>query len=144
MGVADNPAPSQPYEAKFSIQYCVACALARGRVGLEDFSSSAITDQPVREVMSNTTLGIASDLEARYPELWSARVMVFLRDGRMLSSEVEHPKGDPENPLSLDELHQKFAQLLLGTQYQAFVPELIARVNRLDQLHKASELLAGL
>ncbi len=34
--------PRTPYQAKFSIAYCVAAALAEGRVGLEQFAAGAL------------------------------------------------------------------------------------------------------
>jgi 2-methylcitrate dehydratase PrpD len=46
-------------------------------------------------------------LDAEFPATWPAIVELQLRDGRALSVRVDHPKGDPENPLSFDEVAAK-------------------------------------
>lgn len=140
--LTSNPNPTRPYDAKFSLQYCVASALSRGHVNLQDFTSEAITDQGIRQLMATTTVDFASELEDRYPQQWPARVAVILTDGCVLPLTVDHPKGDPENPLTRAQVQDKFNQLVAGTQYQGLATNLIERVANLEHLEKAQELLA--
>jgi 2-methylcitrate dehydratase PrpD len=44
----------------------------------------------------------------------AARVAITLKGGRRLSGANEYPKGDPENPLSEQELIAKFKDLPSG------------------------------
>ncbi|MFQ5885603.1 MAG: MmgE/PrpD family protein [Anaerolineae bacterium] len=140
--LTNDPNPTRPYSAKFSLQYCVGSALWREHVKLQDFTPQAIRDQKVRQLMARTTVDFAPELEDRYPRQWPARVTVTLTDGRVLSEEVDHPKGDPENPLTRAELEEKFKQLVAGTGYQGRATTLIQRVNQLEYLEKAHQLLA--
>ena len=142
LDLTNNPNPTRPYSAKFSLQYCVASALSRAHVNLQDFTPQAITDQGVGELMARTTVDFAPELEDRYPRQWPARTTVTLTDGRVLSQEVDHPKGDPENPLTRAELEEKFKQLVAGTSYHGLATTLIERVNQLEHLEKVDELLA--
>lgn len=139
--LTNNPTPTRPYSAKFSLQYCVGSALSRGHVNLQDFTPQAIRDQGVGHVMARTTVDFSPNMEDRYPQQWPARVTVTLTDGRILSQEVDHPKGDPENPLTRAELEGKFKQLVAGTSHQGLATTLIERVNQLEHLEKAHELL---
>ena len=41
--ICDNPEPKTPYEAKFSLQFCVANAILRGRVGPSAFTVEALS-----------------------------------------------------------------------------------------------------
>lgn len=134
LDLIDNPNPTHPYAAKFSLQYCVACALARGRVGLDDFEPEAMEDQVVRGLMAKMSVRLSGELDSRYPQEWPARVRVALTDGRQFAQLVEVPKGDPENPLSQTELEAKFRLLTAGTGYEGMADALIERVNRLERL----------
>jgi 2-methylcitrate dehydratase PrpD len=46
-------------------------------------------------------------------------VTVAFADGRVVSQTINAPKGDPENPVSEQELEAKFRQMLEGTHYRA-------------------------
>jgi len=135
LDLTDNPQPTTPYAAKFSLYYCVACALWRGSAGLSDFTPQAIVDKDVRQLMAKVYLVHSPDLEARYPREWPVRVTVTLADGRALTRTVDAPKGDPENPLSWGELEDKF-RMMMGTDYQGQAEVLIERVRRLDEVEQ--------
>lgn len=144
LALTDDPFPTHPYAAKFSLQYCVACALARGRVGLDDFRPEALEDEAVRRLMAKVSVRLSEELDSRYPQEWPARVRVALDDGREFVRLVQVPKGDPENPLSLTELEEKFRLLAARTSYEEVAEALIERVNRLERMETVSQLLAPL
>jgi 2-methylcitrate dehydratase PrpD len=136
LDLTDNPQPTTPYAAKFSLYYCVACALWRGNAGLSDFTPQAIVDKDVRHLMARVSLVHSPEMEARYPREWPVRVTVTLADGRALARTVDAPKGDPENPLSWGELEDKFRMMTAGTNYQGQAEVLIERVRRLDEVEQ--------
>ena len=141
LALTDNPFPTHPYAAKFSLQYCVACALARGRVGLDDFGPEALEDEAVRRLMAKMSVGLSEELDDHYPQEWPARVQVALADGRKLAQLVKVPKGDPENPLTQAELEEKFRLLTAGTGYGEMANVLIEGVNWLERLERVRQLL---
>lgn len=103
--------PTTPYLAKFCLPYCLASALLRGRVGLAEFAPERLGDPDLARLMERVTLVADPELSAAYPRTWGARVAVTTTDGRTLIGAVDHPKGDPENPLTQDEVIAKFADL---------------------------------
>jgi 2-methylcitrate dehydratase PrpD len=111
LALCDRPRPSTPYEAKFSVQYCVAIALLRGNAGLRVFGEDSIRDSSVRELTSRVRARVDPDIEARYPREWPARVVVRLANGDAIEAETTHPRGDPEAPLSSAEIESKFRTL---------------------------------
>lgn len=117
LDLCDNPNPNSLYAAKFSVHYTAARALLDGHLRLGDFGDAERDDPRVRALMARTTARIADDLEARYPAQFPARLSLTLADGRRLTEEVLDPKGDPENPLTRDELEAKFVGMLAGTPY---------------------------
>lgn len=106
-----NPSPDTPYAAKFSLPYCVATALLRGEVGLESFAEETIADPAVADLMPRILIRPNPEFETAYPEQWPARLCLGLKGGEWLEAAVRHPKGDPENPLTPEELEAKFCQL---------------------------------
>jgi 2-methylcitrate dehydratase PrpD len=50
-------------------------------------------------------------IEKNFPAEWPAIVQVHLMDGKQLEKYIRFPKGDPENPLTWQELSAKFQSL---------------------------------
>ena len=109
--LCDKPDPRTAPDAKFSLQFCVASALLRGRVGLAEFSDAALADTALRALLPRFEVEVDEAREAAYPACWSAAVSVTLADGRTFQAAQERPKGDPENPLTEAELEAKFRGL---------------------------------
>lgn len=109
--LCDKSAPASVADAKFSLQYCVATALVRGQVGLEEFSDPQRQAPQLTQFMDKIEVVVDPVHEARYPDCWAATLCVVDSHGSRLEVEVANPKGDPENPLSQQELEQKFRLL---------------------------------
>ncbi len=110
--IVNNPAPETPYQAKFSVAYCVAAALLDGRVGLDQFRPERVASSDIAALLDRTTVTVADDLTARYPAAWPARLAVTLNDGRVLRAAADYPRGNPENPVSTEALEEKFRGLI--------------------------------
>ena len=109
--------PRTPYQAKFSLAYCVAAALLEGRLGLEQFAAErfgpdGVRDRAIAELQRHTRITVADDLTAKYPAAWAVRLKVTWKDGASERAASEYPKGHPENPVSTGELEQKFSTLV--------------------------------
>jgi 2-methylcitrate dehydratase PrpD len=104
--------PRTPYQAKFSLAYCVAAALTDSRVGLEQFSEERVRGPQIAALLDRTRVGVAPDLTAKYPAAWPARVSIKLADGSILKGASDYPRGNPENPVSTEALEEKFNALV--------------------------------
>jgi 2-methylcitrate dehydratase PrpD len=110
--LTDRPLPDKPGEACFSIQYCVATSLVRGKPGLDAFEGDAGEDGRVRQLLDRTTVTADAELAAAYPVRWGAGVEVEADGGRRWSARRGFAKGDPDAPLTDDELDEKVLGLL--------------------------------
>ena len=132
-----EPFPETIYEAKFSLPFCVSTALVYGHVGVEDFSEQRIKDPVLEELMSHCTVEIDPLIDAHYPQKWGAKLNVILRNGTVDHEQTDFPKGDPENKLTLDQLHTKFrrlsALLLPFSKIEAWI-EQIMKVETFDNI----------
>ncbi|MFO7951849.1 MAG: MmgE/PrpD family protein [Bacillota bacterium] len=106
-----EPFPETTFEAKFSLPFCVSTALAYGQVGLEAFTEERLRDPIIEELMSHCTVEVDPELDFYYPDKWAARLNIIMRDGTVDHTKTDYPRGDPENKISLDELHNKFRRL---------------------------------
>jgi len=97
--------PDTGLEGKFSIQYAVASAIARDRVGLAAFDDKNVDDEPVQAVRKRVTAVVDSDL--RYCSHRST-VTIETTDGNTYTNVLEEPPGTHGNPLSDEELREKF------------------------------------
>lgn len=131
--LTDNENPSHEFAAKFSTQYCVSAAFVLGGLGLPDFNPTTRSDPSIRRLVSKTVLRVDPEIQSRYPKEWLCRVTVTSTSGERFEAFTASPKGDPENPLSLEELQEKFRSMAAGTSYQAKTEGLIQAVANLDR-----------
>jgi 2-methylcitrate dehydratase PrpD len=103
--------PRSVVDAQFSLPFAVAVAIARGAASPAEFAPAMLGD-PVLLALMDTVFAVPdATLDARYPAAWPSWVRIALRDGRRLEARIEHPRGDPENFPTADELEAKFRAL---------------------------------
>lgn len=95
----DRPHPTTVHQAKFSLQHAVAVSLIDGPPWLPAFEPTAWTRADVSALREKVSVNAASDLSARFPDHYAARITVTLRDGRTIVHEQHDALGDPECPL---------------------------------------------
>lgn len=109
--VCDRPTPQDPYSAKFSLQHTVAIALTDGCVNQASFDADARARMAGER--AKVSVSVAPKIDAAYPKAWGVEFSVETADGRKLSAARRDAKGDPENPLSEQELTAKARAMLL-------------------------------
>ena len=112
LDVVDNFKPEGDYQAKFSLPYVVAHALIHGSVRLDAFGPDRLNDPRLRELMGKVVLSADPELSRNFPRQRAARVEIETTDGRKLLHFQETRKGDPEMPLTDEELNDKYLELV--------------------------------
>jgi 2-methylcitrate dehydratase PrpD len=102
--------PTSGLEAKFSLHFCAAAALAHGRVGMEMFEPSGLLDPVVQQLVPRVTMRVDDALVGASPPLTHARIRVTLSDGRTLERAVSGARGYPDRPASAVERDGKFLE----------------------------------
>ena len=95
--------------AKLSTPYAVAAALLYGRADLSVFEP---LDPEVVSLAGRVSVKEDPELTAQSPGKRIAAVTVRLTDGTEYRQRVDYAKGDPENPMTAEELKEKTRQLL--------------------------------
>lgn len=90
--------------AKLSTPYAVACALLHGRADLSLFEP---LDDAALELAGIIRIAENEEFSRLCPAKRVASVTVRLKDGTTLRKQVDYAKGEPENPMSPDEIRRK-------------------------------------
>jgi 2-methylcitrate dehydratase PrpD len=102
---AQKVEPATAIDAKFSLPFCVASALVRGRLELTDFGPVARRDPEVLALARRVTYQLKAGAAAG--SAW-ARVTARLASGATLERVVDRVPGHPELPLDDQRLADKF------------------------------------
>ncbi|NQV82387.1 MAG: MmgE/PrpD family protein [Rhodospirillales bacterium] len=135
--ICGNRDPQTVFEAKFSLPYAVAIAMTTGRARMDAFSGDWLKNQPLRSLIEKVEVVSADDLSAEFPKRRAARINIETTDGRHFEHYSPTRKGDPDNPLTDDELAEKFNELtdpVLGTAGAAALLEALWRLDAAGDL----------
>lgn len=136
----NNPNPRTALAAKFSIQYCIARALADRRVTLAHFEGEAHLDPQIRALMQK--------IEARphhnMPEDWGTEVVVETTDGGRFASRLDdYPsRGPAGEPMTHAEMWTKFADCAQRSLNADGVRTAFGTLVNIAELADTSELTA--
>lgn len=98
--------PKDQDETKFSIQYTLACALLNGSYGISDMDPPRLTED-VLALIEKSHLIPDSSMEDRAKGIRGTRVELILKNGTKIDETILVPKGDPEKPLTRDDIIEK-------------------------------------
>jgi 2-methylcitrate dehydratase PrpD len=135
-----NPEPENMLSAKFSIPYAVAAALVHGSTGVTTFYPEKLADAQTRSLAQRVEVVADPEMNLRNYDHPASTVTVTLRDGRTLRESVTAHHGDARNPASRDELVGKFTFLAQNALGEEKVRQVIAVVDRLDDIEDIGEL----
>ncbi|MBI2361107.1 MAG: MmgE/PrpD family protein, partial [Deltaproteobacteria bacterium] len=104
--------------ADHSLPYVVAAALVDGTVSLDHFKEERILDAKLHALMQKVEVRHNPDYTKEHPEADHTRVELVTNSGMRYVKEVRYAKGHPKNPMTDDEVNQKFQRLT-----RPFLPE---------------------
>lgn len=136
--------PKTRETADHSLPYCTAVALVDGTITADQFSPARLADPDLLDLVSRTRVIEDPDLTAGYPAGIPNRVTVTLDDGSILVREVAFPPGHDKNPLTDDQLFNKFRSLAepaLGNDRMHQLWERLTRIDSDPRPHEAIGLL---
>ena len=125
-------APADTDQAQYSLPFPLAAAILHGEVGMARIDGPGLTDEAVLKLSHAIELVEDDAMSARFPDERVARVTIGLSDGRVLESDTLAAAGDPEDPLSDDQLATKFESLaspVLGAERAAGIRQLGAALG---------------
>ena len=138
--------PKTGDEARFHIPFAVSIAILEGDVGFHKFSTEKLQD-PKINAFSKKVKGVSDarlDQEAeRTGNLFASVIEAKTKDGKTYTTKTEYPKGEPENPLSKEQILNKFRRLasgVIGPDRSERIISLIEELEKVDDISKIMSL----
>jgi 2-methylcitrate dehydratase PrpD len=132
--------PKTHVDAQFSLPYAISVAICKNRTGIDEFKTDVLDDPEVLTLIEKVRWEVDPEAEAVYPKAYPATVIATMNDGTVFESHVDYPKGDPENPATLEEIKEKFHYLTEKYMEEEKRSEIIAEVERLEEVENIVSL----
>jgi len=135
--------PESRETADHSLPYCIAAALVDHQITTQSFSDEKLKDKRIWEVIDKIKGEASEEFEKMFPAKQPSKVVVKTKDGKEYSEYLEYPKGDPREPMTMDDLTAKFNALsaeLLSSDRQRKIKDMIFACENMN----AKEFMAGL
>jgi 2-methylcitrate dehydratase PrpD len=135
--------PKSAVDGQFSAPYSVAIACIEKRAFLEEYTEESIQRPDVLECMKKITTKHSPDLDRFFPESFPTKITITMEDEETYTREVRYPKGDPENPLSWNEILEKFDRCMANASMQPEkLGELIEHIRNLENVRDMKKITA--
>jgi 2-methylcitrate dehydratase PrpD len=125
------------FEALLSTHYATAAILHDRELSLAQFEPARYDDPALRKFAAEQ-VEVTAD-----PKLTGVQAVVEAEtaDGKTLSVRCEHPRGSAENPLTREQIENKFRTYAVARLSDAHVEQVIAAVAQLEQLGSVAQLM---
>src|SRR5256886_5096033 len=137
--------PRTELQAKFSMEFCMAILLLERKAGLEQFTDEVVNRPDVHALLQKVDFGVHPEAEAAGFDKITTIVEIELDDGTVVKGAADFGKGSPANPMSDDELKDKFRQCAawggLDAEQTRTVIDLAWRIETLDDVGELTQHL---
>jgi 2-methylcitrate dehydratase len=134
--------PRTKETADHSLPYVIAAALVDRQVTPAQFTMRKIMDPLIRAQLKKVEVVADPEIEKVFPALQRVVVTIQTSDGRDFKKQLDYPKGDPRNPLTDQEVEEKYAALAEGVLSKAAQKKLKDAIWNLEKLGSVSKLMA--
>lgn len=137
--------PTTKETADHSLPYCIAVAVAKGNVLPFDFEEDALRDTLVWSLLDKIKVVANSEIDALFPKAKRAIVTIKTFQGEYKKQE-DFAKGQPERPLSEEELISKFkanSEKKISPSRMEEIIKATQKLENIDEIGKYMKLLVS-
>jgi 2-methylcitrate dehydratase PrpD len=125
--------PTNGLQAKFSMEFCMAILLLDGKADQTKFTDAVANRPDVQEMIERVRFYTDPEAEKAGYDKMTTILKITMKDGRVISGRADFGKGSPANPMSYDEVAEKF----LGCA--AFAEWPISKANQVIEMVRKLE-----
>jgi 2-methylcitrate dehydratase len=136
--------PKTKETADHSLPYVVAAAIADGSVLPSSFSDEKLRDPQIWNLLGKIEVIADAEIDSLFPSVKRARVSITTQEGHVFSAQVDAAKGSPENPMSDDDIIEKFrsnAGGVIGKSQQDHLIEVTMDMENIEDMGAYMTLL---
>ena len=143
-GAGFAPEPQTGVEGRFNLAYCLSRALINGKLRISDFTDDSVKDPNNLGLMRKIKF-IAQKQDRLNGVFGYQEIVLKMNDGNTYSCKVEHPKGEPQNPQTPEELEAKYRDCAELAHYDAKtssrIKDLILNLEKVDDVSQVTTLI---
>ena len=143
-GQGQNYHPETPLAARLSIPFCVALAAADKKISLTQFTKERLGDPHINDLMGRIEIEEDTSLNKQYPETLASVVEMEIKGNGTLRNQVIYPKGNMKNPMTEDDITDKFRKLCSVSITRDRCEGILERLLHLDTSDSLQELFDSL
>jgi 2-methylcitrate dehydratase PrpD len=138
--------PTTGLQAKFSMEFGIAILLVDRRAGLAEYTDAVVARGDVQEMIRRVNFYVDPEAEQAGFDKMTSILRIQLRDGRSLTGSAQFAKGSPANPMSYEEVADKFRGCAAFAQWPRqnteAVIEFIRTLEAASDVRKLTPMLA--
>ena len=135
--------PTTGLQAKFSMEFCMAILLLDGKADQTRFTDAVVNRPDVQEMMRRVRFYTDPEAEKAGYDKMTTILKITLKDGRVISGRADFGKGSPTNPMSYDEVSDKFQGCAAFAEWPTSkAKQVIDVVRRLENISDVRTLTA--
>ena len=142
--ILSDPSKYDPHTketADHSLPYVIAAAVAERQVTPLQFTMAKINDPVIRAQLKKVEVVADPEIEKVFPALQRVVVKITTTDGRIFENQLDYPKGDPRNPLTDQEIEEKFEALADPVMSRTAQKKLKVAIWNLERVQSVRELM---
>src|SRR5215469_12819119 len=133
--------PKAGLEAKFSMEFCMAILLLRGKAGLGEFTDQIVQQPDVQDMIRRINFHVDPEAEQAGYDKMTSLLKIHLKDGRVIAGRADFGKGSPANPMTFEEAAMKFRGCADYAEWpKAKAEKIVDSVKSLESLADVSVL----
>jgi 2-methylcitrate dehydratase len=130
-----------PETAHHSLPYCVAIGLLEGNVGPAQFTEAKLKQPELRRLLKNIQVLADPELEkVSTKNRGPAIVTIELKNGSKYTQRADYEKGNINNPMSDEELEEKFLALTNGLMAESQARKVAKLIFNLEDAKSLADL----
>lgn len=135
--------PTTGLQAKFSMEFCMAILLLDGKADQTKFTDAMANRADVHEMIRRVRFYTDPEADKAGYDKMTTILKITLKDGRTISGRADFGKGSPADPMSFDEVAEKFLGCAAFAEWpKSKADGVIKMVSKLEDLSDVRQLTA--
>lgn len=138
--------PKTGLQAKFSMEFCMAILLVDGKADQTKYTDAVVNREDVQQMIERVRFYVDPEAEQAGYDKMTTILKITLKDGRTISGKADFGKGSPINPMSYDEVADKFRGCAAFAQWPSTkanqVVEMVRKLEDVGDVRTLTTLLS--